>query len=274
MKLEAHEFATIFPMLPDAELRSLGEDILRNGQAEPIITYRGKILDGRNRYRACELVDIPPRIEEFAGHDPLAYVISHNLHRRHLTESQRSAVAAKLANLAHGQKKSDAQICASDSSEPDRLPVSQSEAATLLNVSRRSVQLAATVQKEGVPELAELVARGEVKVSSAAEVAQLPVEKQKELVTAGPAAVKAAAKEVRATPKTPPVPDPAPAVPTGEIKVPKYTPRDGMKIVAVAIREVDKIHDNDVFLVEAMERMIAHCNERIAKKQNRKAYAS
>jgi hypothetical protein len=90
-----------------------------------------------------------------------------NLHRRHLNESQRSMVAAKLAKLPKGTNQ-HAQICAP----------SQERAGELLNVSRRAVQRAAAVQEHGVPELARRVERGEVAVSVAAKVAAMPKDRQ------------------------------------------------------------------------------------------------
>jgi hypothetical protein len=51
-------------------------------------------------------------------------------------------VAAKLANLNHGQKKSDTEIS-----------VSQPEAAKLLNISTDSVQFARKVLDQGSEEL-------------------------------------------------------------------------------------------------------------------------
>jgi hypothetical protein len=64
-------------------------------------------------------------------------------------------VAAKIANLRDGETKAGAQISA---------PVSQQDAAKLLQVSRGSVQNAAVVRREGVPELVEAVEKGEVAV--------------------------------------------------------------------------------------------------------------
>ena len=78
-----------------------------------------------------------------------------NLHRRHLNESQRTLAAGKIANMPVGNpklnaKNTNAQICA----------ISQTEAAEMLNVSRRAVQLAAKVQTEAAPEVVEAVKNG------------------------------------------------------------------------------------------------------------------
>ena len=98
----------------------------------------------------------------------MAFVISLNVNRRHMDASQRAMAAAKIATLQHGQKKSDAQICAS----------SQTDAAESLNVSRRSVQTARKVLDHGSDELKHAVEAGEVAVSKAAEVTDLPKSEQ------------------------------------------------------------------------------------------------
>src|SRR5262249_5973869 len=92
----------IFPLLEGEEFEELCNDIFRNGLLEPIILYEGKILDGRNRYRACLAADVEPCFETYRGTDPLSYVISRNLKRRHLTTSQRAMVGARISNLAVG----------------------------------------------------------------------------------------------------------------------------------------------------------------------------
>src|ERR1041385_5743384 len=97
MKLEFHPIASLFPMMDDDELAELADDIRDQGQREPIILHEGKILDGRNRYLACERAAVEPIVENFSGDDPLAFVVSLNLIRRHLSESQRAMVAAKIA---------------------------------------------------------------------------------------------------------------------------------------------------------------------------------
>lgn len=142
--------------------------------------------DGRNRLRAAEAMGAKYDVKVYEGNDPAAFVISLNLHRRHLTESQRAAVAAKLASLPVGSNQ-HAQICAP----------SQEKAAEMLNVSRRSVQAASKVIHEGDEALVHAVERGEVAVSAAAKVAELPKDEQREIVQQG--RVKEVAKATRHT---------------------------------------------------------------------------
>jgi hypothetical protein len=95
--LEPHPFAALFPELPPEELTLLARDIKERGQLEPIIIYKGLILDGRNRYRACQIAGVKPWIEEFnakgAKGSPQDFVLSRNLRRRHLSMGQKAAIA-------------------------------------------------------------------------------------------------------------------------------------------------------------------------------------
>ena len=131
LNIEFHPLADIFPLIGGAEFESLAADILANGVLEPIVIYEGQILDGRNRYRAAMSVGVDCPKEEYTGTDPAGYVVSLNIHRRHLTESQRAMSAAKLANMGAGRNWANL---------PDK--TSNAEAAKMLNVSERSVKTA------------------------------------------------------------------------------------------------------------------------------------
>lgn len=187
--LDDHPLACLFPLMAEADLAALAADIDANGLREPIWLYEGMILDGRNRYRACGLIDADHRVEHYRGADPLGFVVSRNLHRRHLTESQRAMVAADIANMRQGER--------TDVAEPSaNLPkVSQAAAAAMVGVGERSVRDAVKVKAKAVPELAEAVKAGEVSVSAAAEVADLPPAEQKAAVKGGGKGVAAKAKE-------------------------------------------------------------------------------
>jgi hypothetical protein len=104
--LQFHPLADIFPPMEGAEFDALVADIKANGLRESITIYEGKILDGRNRARACQAVGWAAStilstlnarhfLPEFEG-DPAAYVISANIHRRHLTAEQKGELIAKL----------------------------------------------------------------------------------------------------------------------------------------------------------------------------------
>ncbi len=94
---EIHPAAGLFPPMSDVEYQLLKADIAANGQQEPVIIYKGLLLDGRNRERAClELGLQVSECELDASGDPLACVLSANLHRRHLTTSQLACVAVEL----------------------------------------------------------------------------------------------------------------------------------------------------------------------------------
>jgi N6-adenosine-specific RNA methylase IME4 len=120
----------------------------------------------------------------FRGDDPVDYVISLNLRRRHLDESQRAMVAAKLATLRQG-----------DNQHTEGLPIGRS--SELLNVGERSVARAREVLDHGVPELRQAVERGEVSVTAAADVATEPAEVQQEIVARGEREILEAAKQIR-----------------------------------------------------------------------------
>jgi hypothetical protein len=163
--MEHHPLADMFPLLNPNEAAALADDIREHGLREPIVLLDGKILDGRNRHNACIAADIEPRFVEYAGDDPAAYVISVNLKRRHLKESQRAMVAARIANIRQGTR--------TDLEPSANLPeVSQVRAAEILNVSERSVRSARTVIDQGVAELVAAVDHGEVSVSTAADFAR------------------------------------------------------------------------------------------------------
>src|SRR6516165_3256855 len=166
--LQFHPLADIFPLVEGAEFDELVADIREHGLHEPIVAFEDKILDGRNRYRACEAAGLEPTFTVYTGDDPVSYVISLNLRRRHLSESQRAMVAARLATLRRG-----------DNQHSPIGETSQARAAALLNVGKRSVERAADVREHGAPELVHAVERGDVKVSVAADIATLSKDEQR-----------------------------------------------------------------------------------------------
>ncbi len=161
---EFHPVADIFPLMQGREFDDLVADIGAHGLCEPIWLHQdGRIIDGRNRYRACRRGGQEPRFQTYIGPDDnLAnFVISMNLHRRHLNESQRAMVGARIASMKRGARTDLAPIGG----------MSQPEAADTLNVGTRSLQRAKAVLDGGAEELIRAVDGGTVMVSDAAIVA-------------------------------------------------------------------------------------------------------
>jgi ParB-like chromosome segregation protein Spo0J len=175
--MEFHPAAEIFPLMSETEFASLCKNVRERGLIEPIWTFRGKIIDGRNRYKACLESGVEPRFREWDGIGSLIeFVVSLNMHRRHLTESQRAMVAARIATMRQGERTDLDSIEAK---------LSQEDSANLLNVSRSSVQRAGKVRATGTPELIDKVERGEISVTQGAEIARLPENRQKSLIRKG-----------------------------------------------------------------------------------------
>lgn len=95
-----HPVANIFPLMARQEFDDLKADIAKNGLLEPIwLDKYGLIVDGRNRYLACLELGITPQYRTYEGDDPLAFVVSANLKRRHLSQLQKSIIALDLIPL-------------------------------------------------------------------------------------------------------------------------------------------------------------------------------
>jgi len=103
-----HPVADMFPLMEGEEFDALGADIKANGLVEDIVLYEGMILDGRHRYRAGLAAGAEPRFTDYRGDDPTAYVISKNLHRRHLTAERKREIIALLIKAT--PEKSDRAI--------------------------------------------------------------------------------------------------------------------------------------------------------------------
>ena len=148
-----HELCCIFPRCSDEELQLLVVDIRENGLQIPVTLYEEKILDGRNRYLACGLLNIEPHYVHYEGNDPLSFVVSRNLCRRHLSESQRAMVAAAVLVLME--------------QEADKPTVT--ETARQFNVSERLVYYADKVIQDGTEQDVQDIMSGEKKVRQVAD---------------------------------------------------------------------------------------------------------
>jgi hypothetical protein len=180
--LQAHAAADCFPLLDDVDLAELAEDIRAHGLQHPIVTYRGQILDGRNRYRACSKLGIEPKCVEWDGKShggsPTSYVVSENLKRRHLTPSQRAVAAVEVEPLyaAEAAQNKGGRPPKDATKPPAVLPEvsrenreARTQAAKVTGASPRNVSKAKRV-KEASPEMYEKVKSGAVTVNQAEQM--------------------------------------------------------------------------------------------------------
>jgi N6-adenosine-specific RNA methylase IME4 len=186
-RLKHHALANLFPMLSDGELNELSEDIAARGQENPVWIYQGEIIDGRNREEACHRAGIAPRYSEYRGDDPLGFVLSLNLRRRHLTESQRAMVAAKIVDWERGLN----QATAGSANLPTR------EAARRLSISERAVISAKRIREHGSDALVQAIDTGKISVSAGAELSYLERQEQEKALRTEEKQIIARAKEIR-----------------------------------------------------------------------------
>jgi ParB-like chromosome segregation protein Spo0J len=170
-----HPYSEVFPLIEGAEFDALVADIKANGLREKIWLYEGKILDGRNRFLACKKAGVKPLTRKYTGKDALAFVVSANIARRHLTVEQRSLAGARIATLQRG-----------DNQHTARAASSQKEVAEKLGVSTDSIQRAKKVIEHGSKALQNAVESGDVPLKKAASVVGLPKSEQLKAATQPP----------------------------------------------------------------------------------------
>lgn len=163
MTLELHPLCTLFPRIAGSEFDALKADIAANGLRQPIVTHKGFILDGGNRYSACTALGIKPDTVEFNGGNLVSYVLSVNLHRRHLSPGQQAAIVASAtdwgrAQVHGGDRKSD---------QAEALPLETvANRAAVSGATERTQRDADKLVKE-YPDLAKEVTQGRKSLYSA-----------------------------------------------------------------------------------------------------------
>lgn len=170
---QVHPAAELFPMIDDEAARSIADDIALHGLIEPgWLMPDGTLLDGRNRLRACESVGVDMRWKVYEGTDPIGFVLSINLQRRHLTVGQKAAVGvellpmyeaeAKVRQIASGGdvRRRSVQV---DLPQPlqvkERAPQARDRAADAVGVSGKAIAQAKRVSEQA-PDLFDKVKAG------------------------------------------------------------------------------------------------------------------
>jgi len=149
-RVAVNKATTIVRPMNQEEFGSLMESMKQIGQLRPILTLNGEIIDGRERLKACQRLKLEPQFEKLdPSLDPLDVIDAVNLRRRHLTTSEIAMAASRL------NRRSPEDLAA-------------------LGISRRSVAHADKVHRDGAPETIEAASKGEIPISLASRVSDLP----------------------------------------------------------------------------------------------------
>lgn len=143
----------MFPEMEAPDFRELVLDIKEHGLLEDIITLNGMILEGRHRFEACKAAGVKPSFDMYVGNNPLAYVISKNLKRRHLNTGQRAMLAVEIAKCQISDTGTKANL---------------KDAARQMNVSRDTAHKAKRIRNASL-RLAKKVKDGKISLSEAEE---------------------------------------------------------------------------------------------------------
>lgn len=170
-----HEVANIFPLMAGGEYKALVDDIAEHGLIEPIWMHDNKIIDGRNRYKACCDLGLAPEYRKWDGHGSLvAFVVSLNLKRRHLDSGQKAFVALGILPFLEAEAKERQIALAGTRPNSENLPEifpegageARQHAAAMTGTNAHYISDAKTLEEEA-PDLAEQVKNGELTIPKA-----------------------------------------------------------------------------------------------------------
>lgn len=208
MEYQIHEYANIYPLMDEDEINELAKSIKANGLLQPIKLFQGKIIDGRNRYLACQKVGVEPIFETWEGtpYEAIIYICDQNEKRRHLTSSQRAACAVereeliqkivasnkniRLANLKKGQGRQHPETQTFGEREPHRTErhdrESDARIARLAGTNRQYVAEAKKIRENHPDKFAQIKAGTKTISETKKDITRLKREavRQKRLVQA------------------------------------------------------------------------------------------
>lgn len=183
--MKHHPIADVWPMMDEAKIAELADDIRKNGQLVPVWLYEGKILDGRNRWAACKIAGVETKTKEYTGDEPTAFAVSLNDQRRHMGKSALAAVAVELEpyfavdakrRQAEQAKRNQPQAQKVEKLPPIEKAKAREEAAKSVGVNDRYVSDAKKVKAEA-PEVFERLKAGKITMQDAKrEVAKKPTD--------------------------------------------------------------------------------------------------
>ncbi len=196
------EFKALIPPLAADELRQLEQNILRDGCRDPLVVWNGILIDGHNRHEICTRNGLPFETTEMVFEDrdeSSLWIIQNQFGRRNLTPIDKVPLAECKREILERQAK-NRQGARTDivANLPQcELTKTRDKLAADVGVSGKTYDALRQVSEHGTPELVQAVRDKRLGASTAAEVATLPEEQQREVVAQGEAAILREAKNIK-----------------------------------------------------------------------------
>lgn len=216
------EFKALIPPLAPDEHAQLEANILAEGCRDALVCWDDVLLDGHNRHEICQKHGIPFQAVQATNvksyDDAILWIVSNQLGRRNITDFVRGELALRAKPIIEARAKERQEASQSKPGEAIGYVRQKSDApmgrtdtvlATQAGVSRDTIRKIEKITETAAPEVLASVRSGEISINAAAQVATLPPAQQSAIAAAGPAEIKKAAAEVRATapqPKKEPAP--------------------------------------------------------------------
>ena len=175
--MEYHEIANLFPMMEKERMIDLIESIQKDGLIHQITLFEGKILDGRNRFEACEKTGVEPNFAEFTGsqEDALRFVWNENWHRRDLSSSQRAAIVVDndvlMEQWAEEGKRNQGSTSVKHFTEVN---TETRKRNTKTSGTNHTYVAKAKTIKEKSPEVLDAVKNGKISITDGAKIVKEP----------------------------------------------------------------------------------------------------
>lgn len=192
-----HAAAALFPAMEPREFDAFMEDIKANGLHDPIWLHEGQIIDGRHRYWACRQLGIAPRFQTWDGAGSLVeFVVSQNVHRRHMNPGQKAVLAVELLPMlekeAEARRLANLKQNVATSTETEGLILapraapgkSAVRAARLVQGTSPQYVKDAKRMKTTAPEVFGAMRQGTVTMQEARKLEQAPPEQRTAALTA------------------------------------------------------------------------------------------
>jgi hypothetical protein len=202
------EYSLLVPDLTLEEYESLEQSIKENGLYMPLIVNQdGVLLDGHHRYKACQELNVKPRIEVKTFNEPIyekLFVVHANLKRRQLTDAQKVELGSALKpiyeeiarrNSLYNLRQNLNVRSDRDKDENDSRPSGSNDPLGRVNdvisrevgLSRTKYQRGETVFKETPKIWNEQVRTGKISINKAYSIHKRNLRKEEQLKSAAAA---------------------------------------------------------------------------------------